>query len=167
MEMATNKAVLHDYQNEKLTVKQLAAIKGVSRATMQKLINQYGVDAGMDYVAPSHAGPRPTRFFELDGNQYTTKQLCLMAKSKCSVPAMVARIKKHGVEFAVSCADFQAVKAASWRKTRDMNQPSDWDAKTPKYDPVQHFLDNMIQSLKDAGFSDKEVDLEITKRVGV
>src|SRR5690554_792527 len=100
------------YMDDHLTIKQLAEIKGVSRAYMQVLVNGNGVEGAMGYVRKNTTRKK---LYEYRGSKYSADQLADMAAEKCGPQAMTNRIKKHGVDKAVEFDGFEKLRTQAMK----------------------------------------------------
>jgi hypothetical protein len=141
-----------------MTARQLADIKQVSPERMNQLIKSYGIDGAMQYDK-DQARQDKKRRYELDGEKYTIKELCEMAKSPCTVGRMANRIKEYGIRMAVDFDDFEQFKRNSGKGKHKMVDPI-----IPEHSPEEHFITNLTESLKMQGYDDKQIQQEVLKR---
>lgn len=148
----------HEYNGERLTVKQLAEIKGVGRSYMALLLSKYGTYDAMAYTRLNQ-GERMKKRYDYKGKQMTLDKLIEIAAVKCTCSAMSARIKRHGVDFAVEHDDFKALKNNGGRHMKKMKDPV-----LPEHDPEQHYLANLLSSLKRMGIDESNIEHEVARR---
>lgn len=150
---------LYEYQGEKLTINQMAAIKGVSRSWMKILLNDHTVDEAMAYVRKP-TGSNIKRQHLYKGKHYSTREVIELAKVKCTESGMSNRIKKYGVAFAIECDDFQKFKHQAY-----LNRKPPKKVQLPEYSPEKHYLNNLIESLRAIGMNEDEVYHEAKRRL--
>ena len=148
----------HEYNGEHLTVRQLAEIKGVGRSYMALLLAKYGAYDAMAYTRLNQ-GERMKKRYDYKGQQMTLDELLEIAAVKCSLSALSARIKRHGVVFAVEHDDFKALKNQGGRQMKKMKDPV-----LPEHNPEQHYLDNLLSSLKRMGIDESNIEHEVQRR---
>lgn len=150
--MTGQKPRTYSYVGDNLTIKQLAEIKGVSRAYMQKLVNENGVDGAMSYVRKNTTRKK---LYEYKGNKYTADQLADMAAEKCGPQAMTNRIKKHGVDKAVEFDGFEKLRTQAMKGKS--GKPNKIDLVEPEPFDKDYELKQRIKSYKKRGWSDGEI----------
>jgi hypothetical protein len=148
----------YEYNGELLTVRQLAEIKGVGRSYMALLLAKYGAYDAMAYTRLNQ-GERMKKRYDYKGQQMTLDELLEIAAVKCSLSGLSARIKRHGVVFAVEHDDFKALKNQGGRQMKKMKDPV-----LPEHNPEQHYLDNLIGSLKRMGIDENNIEHEVQRR---
>lgn len=150
--MSSQKPRTYLYMGDNLTIKQLAEIKGVSRAYMQVLVNEYGVNDAMAYVRKK---TRRKKLYEYKGGKYSADQLADMAAEKCGPQAMSIRIKKHGVEKAVEFDGFEKLRTQAMKGKTGKNNKI--DLVEPEPFDKDYELKQRIKSYKKLGWSDDEI----------
>ena len=148
----------YEYNGEHLTVRQLAEIKGVGRSYMALLLAKYGVHDAMAYTRLNQ-GERMKKRYDYKGQKMTLDELIEIAAVKCTCSAMSARIKRHGVDFAVEHDDFKALKNQGGRQMKKMKDPV-----LPEHNPEKHYLDNLLSSLKRMGIDESNIEHEVQRR---